>query len=66
VEFEWDETKRRQGIKKHGVDVLYAAQIFESEVFTHTDERLDYGEERLISVGMAGDECFVVVHNQAR
>jgi hypothetical protein len=34
VEFEWDASKRRQVMEKHGIDILYAAQIFENPVFT--------------------------------
>ncbi|MCE7027786.1 BrnT family toxin [Jiella sp. CBK1P-4] len=51
-------------IAKRGVDLLYAAGIFEGEYLTGVDNRTDYGEERLISLGMVGDECFVVVHTE--
>ena len=64
MHFEWDEKKRRQGIEKHGVDMLYAALIFEGDVLTRRDDREDYGEERLISLGLVDDECFVVVHTE--
>ena len=30
---------------------------------SETDDRRDYGEER-VSIGMVDDECFVVVHTQ--
>jgi uncharacterized DUF497 family protein len=64
VEFEWDESKRQQVREKHGIDILYAALIFENHVLTKPDNRADYGEERLISLGIVDDECFVVVHTQ--
>ena len=64
MEFEWDEAKRRNGIEKHGVDLLYAALIFEEVVFTRIDDRQDYGEERFISLGMVDGDCFVVVHTR--
>jgi uncharacterized DUF497 family protein len=64
VQFEWDEKKRRQGIEKHGVDFVYAALIFEGDVLTRCDDREDYGEERLISLGLVDGECFVVVHTE--
>jgi uncharacterized protein len=47
-------------IKEHSVDMLYAALIFERPVLTRVDDRKDYGEERLISLGMVDGECFVV------
>ena len=64
MEFEWDERKRQQVIAARGVDILYAAASFESEVLTRVDDRSDYKEERLISLGMVDDECFVVVHTR--
>jgi uncharacterized DUF497 family protein len=62
VEFEWDEGKRRRVIEERGVDMVYAALIFEGRVLTRADDRAHYGEPRRISLGMVGDECFVVVH----
>lgn len=62
MEFEWDETKRKQVIEKHRVDFVYAALIFEGFVITAVDDRHDYGEVRYISSGMVDDELFVVVH----
>src|SRR5215218_10262131 len=64
LKFEWHERKRQETIKERGVDVLYAALIFEKEVLTRIDDREDYGEVRLISLGMVDDECFVVVHTK--
>lgn len=49
MEFEWDEAKRKTVIDEHGVDLLYASQIF---------------EVRLISLGLVGEECFIVVHTE--
>ena len=60
----WDEEKRRKVIRERQVDILYAALIFEGDVLTRVDDRRDYGEIRNISLGMIGDECFVVVHTE--
>lgn len=62
VEFEWDEEKRREILARRGVDLLYAALIFEGEVLTRLDNRRDYGEERWISLGLVDGEPFTVVH----
>jgi uncharacterized DUF497 family protein len=64
MEFEWDERKRQEVIKTRDVDMFYAARIFRGLVLTRIDSRQDYGEVRLISLGMVGSECFVVVHTQ--
>lgn len=62
MDFEWDERKRQTVFEERGVDILYAALIFEGHVLTRKDERHDYGEPRLISVGLVDGECFLVVH----
>lgn len=62
--FEWDENKRQEVLAKRGVDILYAALIFEGPILTKVDDRQDYGEERLISLGMVEHEVFVVVHTE--
>ncbi|MBN9307170.1 MULTISPECIES: BrnT family toxin [unclassified Devosia] len=62
MEFEWDETKRRTVFRERGVDLLYAARIFNGDVLTRPDRRTDYGEERLISTGLVDGVCYVVVH----
>nr|WP_149744810.1 BrnT family toxin [Rhizobium sp. RU35A] len=64
MEFQRDEEKRQLLIRQRGVDILYAALIFEGHVLSRLDNRRDYGEERWISLGMVDDECFVVVHTQ--
>ena len=64
MQFQWDENKRQEVLKARDVDLLYAARIFKGRVLTDIDDRRDYGEERLISLGMVGDECFFVIHTQ--
>ncbi len=62
MDFEWDEAKRQDVLRRRGIDMLDAALIFESEVITHVDDRQDYGEIRFVSLGLADGECYVVVH----
>lgn len=64
MDFSWDETKRRENWKRHRVDFAYAARIFLRPHLTRIDDRENYGEERLISLGMVEGECFVVVHTE--
>ncbi|KQT85924.1 BrnT family toxin [Aurantimonas sp. Leaf443] len=61
IGFEWDERKRASNERKHGVDLLRAARIFEGEVLEAPDRRRDYGEPRFIAIGLVGDDCFVLV-----
>ena len=64
TQFEWDERKRKINIRDHGVDFLYAALIFDQKHFTSIDDREDYGEERLISLGIVDGNVYVVVHTE--
>jgi uncharacterized protein len=61
---EFDEVKRSKNIKEHHVDFLEAALIFEGQVITKIDDRMDYGEIRHISIGVVDGHHFVVVHTQ--
>lgn len=64
MQFEYDNVTRRQVYIKHGVDMLYAALIFENEVLTKRDTRKDYSEKRFISLGMVDGEPYIVVHTE--
>lgn len=48
----WDESKRRLNLKKHGIDFLEADEIFDSPTVTAEDTRSDYGEQRLVTLGV--------------
>ncbi len=45
VEFQWDEMKSRENLKKHGLCFEDAAGIFEGETVTFLDDRFEYGEK---------------------
>jgi uncharacterized DUF497 family protein len=52
LEFEWDENKRQEVIKKRSTEVFYAALIFEGDVLTRIDDRQEYGEPGLYGSGL--------------
>jgi uncharacterized protein len=54
MDFEWDEAKRQDNVRKHGVDFDEAMVIFEGNIIDWIDDREDYGEERLVALGRAG------------
>ncbi len=66
MEFEWDEDKNASNIAKHGISLAVARRIFEGVVLTHTDDRIDYGEVRKISIGSIGGTVVVVVVHTMR
>jgi uncharacterized protein len=64
MDFEWDHEKNEANILKHGVDFIDVMLIFETFVLSAVDRRHDYGEQRVRSIGIVDDDCFVVVHTQ--
>ncbi len=60
--FEWDEDKRQSNLKKHGLDFYDAKQVFMDEnKYEKIDIRKDYGEIRIITVGMKDDKLLTSV-----
>ena len=62
MDFDWDEAKRAANIAKHGVDFLRATLIFDGPILEMIDEREDYGEERMIALGLAVGTVYRVVY----
>ncbi len=59
--FEWDETKAKVNLDKHGVSFFTAAAIFRNERLERIDDREDYGEIRWIALGRVQMEVYRVV-----
>jgi uncharacterized DUF497 family protein len=65
MQFEWDENKNAQNLKKHGISFEEAQEIFDGICFNAIDERFDYGEIREISIGaIQGVVIIVVAHTE--
>ena len=64
MEFVWDERKRKSNIKKHGFDFIDAEQVFNGATFTIVDDRLNYHEDRFITLGMLEDVVVVIAHTE--
>ena len=62
MRYVWDEAKNRINIAKHGLNFADAARVLTGRCVTFVDDRVDYGEERFISIGTLGGEVVVVVH----
>nr|WP_320014825.1 BrnT family toxin [uncultured Desulfobacter sp.] len=48
----WDESKRQSNIVKHGLDFAQAHMVFAGATFTFEDTRMDYGEQRFVTIGL--------------
>jgi uncharacterized DUF497 family protein len=51
MRYEWDEAKSRINFTKHGLSFEDAELVFSEPCVTFVDDRFDYGEERLITLG---------------
>ena len=58
---EWDETKNRANIRKHGLDFADAEEVFRSVLLVSPDTREDYGEKRWAGLGVIGRRTVKVV-----
>jgi uncharacterized protein len=61
MKFEWDALKNKANIAKHGISFDRAKGIFDHPVLTGIDDRFDYGELRLTSIGIIGAVTVLVV-----
>ena len=60
----WDEPKRRRNLKKHGLDFADAVQVFKGVTYTYEDDRLAYGEQRFITLGLLREIVLSIVHTE--
>jgi uncharacterized DUF497 family protein len=60
--YEWDEAKNRTNLVKHGLDFADAEQVLTGPCVTFADSRFDYGELRLITLGLLAGRAVVVAH----
>jgi uncharacterized DUF497 family protein len=61
MQFEWDETKNLENIRKHKIDFADVSQMFEGSMLIELDDRFDYGEDRWFRIGFLGNGVAVVV-----
>ena len=55
MRFTWTETKRRLNLAKHGLDFADAKKVFTGPMVLFEDQRTDYGEQRMIGIGLLGE-----------
>jgi len=61
MKFEWDENKNKANIKRHRIDFNDVPEMFKYPMFVALDTRKDYGEDRLIGIGLLKSRYVVVV-----
>ena len=62
-EFQWDDLKAAQNLAKHGVSFEVARAVFKDPfAVEYVDDREDYGETRLIIIGLVDNRLLVVAY----
>ena len=64
MEYQWDEAKRLTNLRKHGIDFADVPAVFDGDILTVEDERLDYGEQRFVTFGLLKGRVISVVHTE--
>jgi len=62
MNYEWDEAKNRSNFAKHGLDFADAEQVLTGLCVTFADSRINYGEIRLITLGLLAGRVVVIAH----
>lgn len=62
----WNESKRRQNIKDHGLDFDGCEVIWDAFTISREDVRHAYGEKHLVTFGLLKGEVVVLVHTERR
>jgi uncharacterized protein len=62
VRFLWDRRKSEANLTKRGFDFAFATLIFDGPTVERTDDRQDYGDKRVIALGIADDIPLTVVY----
>jgi uncharacterized DUF497 family protein len=62
IHFTWDPEKSKANLEMRGFDFEFATLIFDGPTFEKKDFRKDYGEKRVIAVGMAQEVPLTVVY----
>jgi uncharacterized protein len=60
MRYEWDEAKNRSNFAKHGLRFEDAELVFPGPCVTFVDDRFDYGEERLLTLGLLAGRLVVI------
>lgn len=65
LEFEWDDTKAAENVRRHGVAFAQAALAFRDPFSVEwIDLRGAYGEERIILLGMTSNQVLTVIYTE--
>jgi len=58
----WDERRSPRHLRDRGVDVEFATLIFDGPTLEHDNPRRDYGDRRVVGIGIARGVALTVVY----
>lgn len=64
MRFEWDEVKRLQNLKDHGIDFIDARKVFDGPTFTFEDDRFRYQEQRFVTLRLLNGVPVSIAHTE--
>ena len=65
MDFEWDDIKAAENLRNHGGRFVHAALAFRDPFAVEwIDLREAYGEERIILLGMTGNQVLTLVYTE--
>jgi len=65
VRFEWDDAKSEANLRERGFDFGFASLVFDGPTFEVEDKRREYGELRVVAIGVV-DEIHLTVVSTVR
>ncbi len=66
MNFAWDPDKSESNLLERGFDFDFASLIFEGPTLERADDREDYGEARIVAIGLVEDLALTVVYTDRR
>jgi len=66
VDFEWDPAKSEANLKERGFDFEFATLVFEGPTLEIQDRRHDYGESRIVAIGLADGLELTVIYTDRK
>lgn len=62
MQFTWSEAKRKSNFAKHRLDFADAEKVFAGPMALFEDDRYDYGEQRMVGIGLLDSIVVMIVH----
>ena len=63
MRFSWDARKSAANLADRGFDFAFATLIFDGPTLEKEDRRRDYGERRVVAIGLAQGIALTLVYN---